>query len=133
MPINYISTWDGILSSMQRVTFMSCSDKITLWNVVGVQGALLSFFIEPIYIESLVTSKLFQPKHLFRALHGRVIQSEIYPLLGENSMFHVNEHKIGFFNQEVDNSKLVCLHKKIILFYYKFFPILAPHKSNTFP
>ncbi|KAJ6224411.1 hypothetical protein RDWZM_002956 [Blomia tropicalis] len=106
MPINYISTWDGILSSMQRVTFMSCSDKITLWNVVGVQGALLSFFIEPIYIESLVTSKLFQPKHLFRALHGRVIQSEINPLLGENSMFHVNEHKIGFFNQEVDNSKL---------------------------
>ena len=37
MPINYISSWDAILTSSERCTFMSCSDKIALWNAVGVQ------------------------------------------------------------------------------------------------
>lgn len=35
---------------------MSCSDKFMLWNVVGIQGALLSRWLEPIYIDQLVLS-----------------------------------------------------------------------------
>jgi hypothetical protein len=36
---------------------MSCSDKILKWNVVGIQGALLSNLIEPIKPASIAFCK----------------------------------------------------------------------------
>ena len=33
---------------------MSCSDKIALWTIVGIQGALLSDIAQPLYIDQLV-------------------------------------------------------------------------------
>ena len=33
---------------------MSCSDKIAMWNCLGVQGAAVSAYIDPIHFESIV-------------------------------------------------------------------------------
>ncbi|CAB4067310.1 ADARB [Lepeophtheirus salmonis] len=66
-----IQTWDGVLQGSRLLT-MSCSDKIARWNVIGIQGALLSHFMEPIYFYSISLGSLFHPHHMFRAVAGRI-------------------------------------------------------------
>lgn len=57
---------------------MSCSDKIASWNVVGIQSALASRILSPVYIDSVVIGEV--PDTLYavvredceRALFGRL-------------------------------------------------------------
>lgn len=51
---------------------MSCSDKLARWNVLGIQGALLSLYIEPIYFKSMTIGSLFNEQHLTRAVYSRI-------------------------------------------------------------
>ncbi|XP_046886670.1 double-stranded RNA-specific editase 1a isoform X2 [Hypomesus transpacificus] len=76
---NTIQTWDGVLQG-ERLLTMSCSDKISRWNVVGIQGSLMSFFTEPIYFSSIILGSLYHADHLSRAMYQRIADIEDLPL-----------------------------------------------------
>ena len=61
-------TVDGIMMGDQRLKTMSCSDKVSRWNVLGLQGCLLSQFLQPLYLSTLTLGCLYHHGHLSRAV-----------------------------------------------------------------
>lgn len=51
---------------------LSCSDKMASWNILGIQGALLSNFFAPIYIDVLAVGVGFDRHSCTRALISRI-------------------------------------------------------------
>ena len=59
----------------------SCSDKICLWNLLGLQGAALSLLLRPVYLASIVISGEMDEAVASRALSSRgVIPVMVVPV-----------------------------------------------------
>uniref|UniRef100_A0A668ALR5 Adenosine deaminase RNA specific B2 (inactive) n=1 Tax=Myripristis murdjan TaxID=586833 RepID=A0A668ALR5_9TELE len=63
--------WHGASPAEPLVT-MSCTDKMAKWSVLGLQGALLSHMVEPVYLHSLTVGTLSHTGHLGRAMARRL-------------------------------------------------------------
>ncbi|XP_071480200.1 uncharacterized protein [Diadema antillarum] len=103
IPVNTresVQTWDGIMRG-ERLRTMSCSDKVASWNLLGLQGALLSHFIEPIYLSSITLGSLYHHGHLARAVCCRLssARDNFTPTELDNvslpDEFHINHPQLG--------------------------------------
>ncbi|GFU58353.1 tRNA-specific adenosine deaminase 1 [Nephila pilipes] len=81
---------------------MSCSDKIALWNICGIQGALLSYYLtDPIYLSSLVFGLCpFDVKAVHRAVVERLSDLTSLP-----PQYHINSPAIFQSSLEFEYSK----------------------------
>uniref|UniRef100_A0A8C7XNZ9 Adenosine deaminase RNA specific B1b n=1 Tax=Oryzias sinensis TaxID=183150 RepID=A0A8C7XNZ9_9TELE len=56
-----------------------CVFCLCRWNVVGIQGSLMSYFTEPIYFSSIILGSLYHADHLSRAMYQRIADIEDLP------------------------------------------------------
>uniref|UniRef100_A0A672YSW9 Adenosine deaminase RNA specific n=1 Tax=Sphaeramia orbicularis TaxID=375764 RepID=A0A672YSW9_9TELE len=89
-----VPTWDGIQHG-ERLRTMSCSDKILRWNVLGLQGALLSHFLHPIYLKSITLGYLYSHGHLTRAVCCRLARDGEAFIQSLPSPFRLNHPEVG--------------------------------------
>ncbi|NXA10288.1 DSRAD deaminase, partial [Sapayoa aenigma] len=89
-----VPTWDGIQHG-ERLRTMSCSDKILRWNVLGLQGALLSHFLEPVYLSSVTLGYLYSQGHLTRAICCRVARDGNTLKEKLQAPYHINHPEVG--------------------------------------
>ncbi|XP_022055165.2 double-stranded RNA-specific adenosine deaminase isoform X1 [Acanthochromis polyacanthus] len=89
-----VPTWDGIQHG-ERLRTMSCSDKILRWNVLGLQGALLSHFLHPIYLKSITLGYLYSHGHLTRAVCCRLARDGEAFAQSLPSPFRLNHPEVG--------------------------------------
>ncbi|NXR89071.1 DSRAD deaminase, partial [Hypocryptadius cinnamomeus] len=89
-----VPTWDGIQHG-ERLRTMSCSDKILRWNILGLQGALLSHFLEPVYLHSVTLGYLYSQGHLTRAICCRMERDGSTLKEKLQAPYHINHPEVG--------------------------------------
>ena len=93
-------TWDGILGG-GRILTMSCSDKVMRWNVLGLQGSLLSQIIKPIYLSSIILGMLYHNDHFQRAMFGRLNKCDL-SLLDSSNTFRLARPMLSPTSSQTD-------------------------------
>ncbi len=90
------SDFKRLVKGRDETILMSCTDKATMWAVAGVQGALLSAFVEPIFLSGLVYSEgNYELGGVQRALFGRVNVGKL-----DESLLKVNSSSLySIFHQ----------------------------------
>lgn len=87
-----------------RFKIMSCSDKVVQWNVTGVQGALFSQHLEPVYFDSIIIEGVRNHLTLVnRGINGR-LEGGVKGLLGPYHVHHVPVHH-GACGRELPTAK----------------------------
>lgn len=75
---------------------MSSSDKLLKWNVVGIQGRLLSSIIDPIYIDSFSIEKNFDFVSFSRAVCWRALKLVVNPPYKVNQIYLTSVPKVCY-------------------------------------
>lgn len=61
---------NNIVSGQEKLVNMNDSDKIYSWNLLGLQGALLTYFIVPICMHGIILDDFFNKGNLKCAFVG---------------------------------------------------------------
>ncbi|KAK5860426.1 hypothetical protein PBY51_021903 [Eleginops maclovinus] len=80
LPITTRRANQNNMAAFKSAVTMSCTDKMAKWSVVGLQGALLSHLVEPVYLHSLTVGTLSHTGHLSRAFARRLAPVKHLPL-----------------------------------------------------
>ena len=60
------------IPGMREGCVLTCSDKLAVWNCIGLQGALLSRFVRPVYVDTITVGRKFSQAHMRRAVCCRM-------------------------------------------------------------
>ncbi|KAH8106293.1 adenosine deaminase/editase [Cristinia sonorae] len=86
---------------------MSCSDKIASWNILGIQGALGSKFLYPVYVSDVVIGEVAPDvretvrEDCERAFWGRLERIENLP-----SVYRLNRPTVCFTSLPFEHSRV---------------------------
>jgi len=86
---------------------VSCSDKLTRWSFIGIQGALLSIITPPVYLSGIVIPSTVCSRSVKRALVDRILKTNL-----RGSGLH-RLHPYEVYAVESTRARAECLRRDV--------------------